>query len=155
GLMPGVDIGPMTRASVADKCRAHAADALAKGATMLSRSRRIDEGPLFVAPTLLAGVNEQMRIAAEETFGPVLPIMPFDDEEEVIGRANQREMGLIAYVFSESVRRVTRASQALEFGMVAVNTASVTGPPIPFGGWKQSGLGREGSRHGILEFMEL
>jgi succinate-semialdehyde dehydrogenase/glutarate-semialdehyde dehydrogenase/aspartate-semialdehyde dehydrogenase len=95
-----------------------------------------------------------MLIAKQETFGPIAAILPFDDDDEVVGRANSTESGLAAYVFCNDLRRGHRIAASLEFGMVAVNTSKFTGAPIPFGGWKQSGLGREGSSYGILEFME-
>lgn len=96
-----------------------------------------------------------MLIARDETFGPVAAVLPFESEEEVIGRANANEMGLAGYVYTDSLRRALRLSEQIECGMLGVNTASFTGPPIPFGGWKQSGLGREGSRHGLGEYMEF
>ena len=91
----------------------------------------------------------------DETFGPVAALMPFDTEDEVIARANDTEYGLVAYVHTQDPKRIYRMSKALEFGMVAINRTSVTGPPIPFGGVKQSGLGREGARHGLEEFTEI
>jgi aspartate-semialdehyde dehydrogenase len=112
-------------------------------------------GANFVNPTLLINVTDKMAIARDETFGPVLAVLPFDAEDEAIARANASEMGLAAYVYSESLKRATQVSQLLEYGMVGINTTSFTGAPVPFGGWKQSGLGREGSRHGIAEFMQL
>lgn len=155
GLNPGTDIGPMTKLSVADKCRIQIDDAVAKGARLFSANQGAKLGPNFVVPTLLSDVSEEMIIAREETFGPVAAVLPFESEKEVIARANASEMGLAAYVYTDSVRRALRLSEQIEYGMVGVNTASFTGPPIPFGGWKQSGLGREGSRHGLAEYMEL
>jgi succinate-semialdehyde dehydrogenase len=154
GLTDKIDIGPMTRASVAENCRAHIRDALAKGARLIRGGVDHPLGGNFVSPTILAGVTEQMRIAREETFGPVAAILPFATEREVLARANNSEMGLAAYVYTRDLSRAIRVSDQLEYGMVAVNTTSFTGAPIPFGGCKQSGLGREGSRHGLLEFME-
>ncbi|WP_455921195.1 NAD-dependent succinate-semialdehyde dehydrogenase [Pseudomonas putida] len=154
GLDPHTDIGPMTRLSVADKCRAHINDAVAKGARLLTGAAHANEGR-FVTPTVLADVTEHMLIAQEETFGPVAALLRFEDEAEVVTRANASEMGLAAYVYTQNLNRAMRVSDALEYGMVGVNTASFTGAPIPFGGWKASGLGREGSRHGLDEFMEL
>ncbi|MGY8639289.1 NAD-dependent succinate-semialdehyde dehydrogenase [Bradyrhizobium sp. 14AA] len=155
GLEPATDIGPMTKLSVVHKCRAHIDDAAAKGARVISAQQNDRLGPNFVIPTLLTDVTDDMLIAREETFGPVAAVLPFDSEEEVIARANASEMGLAAYVYTDSLRRALRLSEQIECGMVGVNTASFTGPPIPFGGWKQSGLGREGSRHGLAEYMEL
>ncbi|MCA1510426.1 NAD-dependent succinate-semialdehyde dehydrogenase [Bradyrhizobium sp. NBAIM01] len=155
GLEAGTDIGPMTKLSVAEKCRHQISDAAAKGARVISTSQDQGFGPNFVVPTLLSDVTEDMLISNEETFGPVAAVLPFDSEEEVLARANSSEMGLAAYIYTDSLRRALRLSENIEYGMVGINTASFTGPPIPFGGWKQSGLGREGSRHGIQEFMEL
>lgn len=153
GLLSDTDIGPMTKAAVADKCRAQIDDAVRRGARVLAGGGEIDGN--FVTPTALCDVADDMLIAREETFGPVAAILPFDTEAEVIGRANASEMGLAAYVFTADLNRAIRCSAALEYGMVAVNTPSFTGPPVPFGGWKESGLGREGSTHGIDEFLEL
>jgi succinate-semialdehyde dehydrogenase/glutarate-semialdehyde dehydrogenase/aspartate-semialdehyde dehydrogenase len=155
GLEPTTDIGPMTKLSVADKCKLHIDDAVAKGARAISAKQGQALGQNFVVPTLLSEVTDDMLIAREETFGPVAAALPFDSEEEVLARANASEMGLAAYVYTDSLRRALRLSENIDFGMVGINTASFTGPPIPFGGWKQSGLGREGSRHGMQEFMEL
>lgn len=155
GLDPATDIGPMTKSSVANKCRAQIDDAAAKGARVISAKQDEGLGPNFVLPTLLSDVTDDMLIAREETFGPVAAVLPFGSEEEVLARANASEMGLAAYVYTDSLRRALRLSENIEYGMVGINTASFTGPPIPFGGWKQSGLGREGSRHGIDEYMEL
>ncbi|WP_128937234.1 NAD-dependent succinate-semialdehyde dehydrogenase [Bradyrhizobium zhanjiangense] len=155
GLDAATDIGPMTKLSVANKCRAQIDDAAAKGARVFSSKQGDELGANFVAPTLLSDVTEDMLIGHEETFGPVAAVLPFDSEEEVIARANTNEMGLAGYVYTDNLRRALRLSEQLECGMIGVNTASFTGPPIPFGGWKQSGLGREGSRHGLAEYMEL
>ncbi|MDA9393144.1 succinate-semialdehyde dehydrogenase [Bradyrhizobium sp. CCBAU 45394] len=155
GLQPATDIGPMTKLSVADKCRIQIEDAVKKGARVTSAKRDESLGPNFVLPTLLSQVTEDMLITREETFGPVAAIMPFDSEEEVVARANASEMGLAGYVYTDNLRRALRLSEKVECGMLGVNTASFTGSPIPFGGWKQSGLGREGSRHGLAEYMEL
>ncbi|SCB55428.1 succinate-semialdehyde dehydrogenase / glutarate-semialdehyde dehydrogenase [Bradyrhizobium shewense] len=155
GLETATDIGPMTKSSVAEKCRAHINDAVAKGARVISGKQDHAFGQNFVCPALLSDVTDDMLISSEETFGPVAAVLPFDTEEEVLARANCSEMGLAAYVYTDSLRRALRLSENIEYGMVGINTASFTGPPIPFGGWKQSGLGREGSRHGIQEYMEL
>ncbi|KAB2849113.1 MAG: aldehyde dehydrogenase family protein, partial [Hyphomicrobiaceae bacterium] len=155
GLAPETDIGPMTKASIVAKCHRHIDGALEAGARLVVGGKIDMRSGNFVQPTLLADVEDAMLIAREETFGPVAAVLPFDSEAEVIRRANATEMGLAAYVYTNDLRRAMRLSEELEFGMVGVNTASFTGPPIPFGGWKQSGLGREGSRHGLAEFMEL
>lgn len=154
GLEEGVDIGPMTRSTVAEKCRRQVAQAVAAGARLVVGGQDSPLGGNFVVPTVLADVTDDMTIAQEETFGPVAAILPFDGEAEVIRRANQTEMGLAAYVYTRDLNRAMRLTDRLEYGMVAVNTPKFTGPPIPFGGWKHSGLGREGSRHGLLEYLE-
>jgi aspartate-semialdehyde dehydrogenase len=154
GLDPLSEVGPMTKLSVADMSRAYIDDALAQGARLVAGGTTNAGSPNFVTPTLLAEVTDEMRIAREETFGPVAALLAFDTEAEVVARANDTEMGLASYIYSNDLRRTLRVSEALEYGMVGINTASFTGPSIPFGGWKQSGLGREGSRHGMSEFME-
>jgi succinate-semialdehyde dehydrogenase len=155
GFENGVDIGPMTKTTVVEKCRTHIADAVGKGARLLAGSIPSAVSGNFVAPTLLVEVTHDMLVASEETFGPVAPILRFFDEREVRSAADASEMGLAAYVYTRDLKRAMRLSDSLEYGMVGINTASFTGAPIPFGGWKQSGLGREGSRHGLQEFMEL
>lgn len=154
GLESGTDIGPMTRPSVAEKCRHQIAQALAAGARLAAGGQDSPLGGNFVVPTVLADVTEDMLIAREETFGPVAAILPFDGEDEVIARANDTEMGLAAYVYTRDLARTMRLSDRLEYGMIAVNTPRFTGAPVPFGGWKQSGLGREGARHGLNEYLE-
>ncbi|MBC8641653.1 NAD-dependent succinate-semialdehyde dehydrogenase [Caballeronia sp. EK] len=154
GLEPNVRIGPMTRKSVAEKCRDQISQALAAGATLVVGGIDNPLGENFVTPTVLSDVTDEMLIATEETFGPVAAIMPFDTETEVVARANNSEMGLAAYVYTSDLRRAMHLSNSLEYGMVAVNTPKFTGAPIPFGGWKQSGLGREGSRYGMLDYLE-
>jgi aspartate-semialdehyde dehydrogenase len=154
GLEPGVEIGPMTRPCVAKKCRQQIAQAVAAGARLVVGGQDSPLGGNFVTPTVLADVEDDMLIALEETFGPVAAILPFDGEAEVIRRANDTEMGLAAYVYTADLGQAMRLTERLEYGMVAVNTPKFTGAPIPFGGWKQSGLGREGSRHGLAEYLE-
>ncbi|MGV7217800.1 NAD-dependent succinate-semialdehyde dehydrogenase [Bradyrhizobium sp. UFLA05-112] len=155
GLKPETDIGPMTKLSVANKCRAQIDDARTKGAQAFSAGQEHGLGRNFILPTLISDVTDDMLIAREETFGPVAAVLPFDSEEEVVARANASEMGLAGYIYTDSLRRALRLSEQIECGMIGVNTASFTGAPVPFGGWKQSGLGREGSRYGLAEYMEL
>ena len=155
---PGLDdpdIGPLMNESALAKQEQHVADALGKGARLLTGGKRHAAGPLFFEPTVLADVPADALIMQEETFGPVAAIAPVDTEEEALARANETEYGLIAYLHTQDPRRIYRASRALQFGMVAVNRTKVTGAPIPFGGMKQSGLGREGARLGMEAFMDI
>ena len=158
-LAPGMqdaDLGPLIHDRQIAKQQAHVADALQKGAQLLTGGEiAADLGPLFFKPTVLADVPDSAAIMSEETFGPVAALTPFDTEDEVIARANATEYGLIAYVHSLDPRRIYRVSRALQFGMVAVNRTKVTGAPIPFGGMKQSGIGREGARQGLEAFTEI
>ncbi|MER9896050.1 NAD-dependent succinate-semialdehyde dehydrogenase [Mesorhizobium sp. M0119] len=154
GLEDGTDIGPMMRPSVAEKCREHISQALSAGARIVVGGQRSPLGGNFITPTVLADVTDDMLIADEETFGPVAAIFPFEDEKDVLQRANNSEMGLAAYVYTRDLNRAMWLSDRLEYGMVAVNTSKFTGAPIPFGGWKQSGLGREGSKYGLTEYLE-
>ena len=149
------DIGPLMNEKAVQKQEEHVADALSKGAKLACGGKRDDQGPLFYQPTVLTDVPDEAAIMREETFGPVAAITPFDTEDEVIARANATEFGLVAYLHSHDPRRIYRVTRALQFGMVAVNRSKVTGAPIPFGGVKQSGLGREGARKGMEEFMEV
>jgi aspartate-semialdehyde dehydrogenase len=153
GLEDGVDIGPLMHERAVAKCAAHVANARAKGGRVLTGGERL--GGCFFAPTVIADATDDMLIAREETFGPVAAVFRFESEDEVIARANDTIYGLAAYVWSNDLNRVARVTSALEYGMVAVNCVKMTGAPIPFGGIKQSGLGREGARHGLEEFTEL
>lgn len=153
--MEDCDLGPLMNEKAIAKQEDHVADALAKGARLACGGKRHTLGPLFFEPTVLLGVPEGAKILGEETFGPVAALLPFDTEDEVVARANATEYGLVAYVHSQDPRQIYRMSRALQFGMVAVNRTKVTGPPIPFGGTKQSGLGREGARLGLEEFTEI
>ena len=155
GFEPGVEIGPLMNEPAVAKCEEHVVDALNRGAKLLCGGKRHDAGPLFFEPTVLSQVPEDSLIFKEETFGPVAPLVAFEDEDDVLKRANATEYGLAAYLHTRDYARITRVSKALEYGMVAVNRTKMTGPPIPFGGVKQSGLGREGSRHGLEAFTVL
>ena len=150
GLQPGTDIGPMINAAAVDKIRRHIADALAKGATILAQAA-VPQGAQYAAPVVLGGASLDMELAGEETFGPVAPLFRFQTEEEAIALANGTPFGLAAYFYTESHKRAWRVGQALEFGMVGLNTGSVSTTVSPFGGVKQSGLGREGARMGFEE----
>lgn len=155
GLEPGVEIGPLIHERALAKSEAHVHDALEKGARLVTGGQRHTLGGLFYEPTVLADITPEMHIFREETFGPVAAVMPFDDEQEVLASANDTEYGLTAYVFARDIGRIWRSVRALDYGMVAVNSVKMTGPPIPFGGVKQSGLGREGSRYGVDEYSEI
>ena len=155
GLDPTSDIGPLMHSRAVAKVEEHVQDASQRGAAIVVGGNRCGEVGLFFEPTLLVDVPDDAAIMQEETFGPVAAVAAFDDEAEVIERANSTQYGLVAYVVTANGARQLRMSRALEYGMVAVNRAKITGAPIPFGGWKQSGLGREGSHQGIEAFTEL
>ncbi|MBP1844594.1 acyl-CoA reductase-like NAD-dependent aldehyde dehydrogenase [Rhizobium petrolearium] len=131
------------------------ADALNKGARTITGGKRLPLGKAFYEPTVLADVTADMAVAREETFGPVAPLFRFRDEADVIRQANDTEFGLASYFFAKDMARVFRVAEALEYGMVGVNTGLISTAEAPFGGVKLSGLGREGSRYGIEEFLEL
>lgn len=153
--MDDCDLGPLMNERAVAKQEEQVADALALGARLACGGKRLPLGPLFYAPTVLVDVPADARILHEETFGPIAAILPFDSEADVTAAANDTEYGLVAYIHTQDPRRIYRLSRALQFGMVAVNRTKVTGAPIPFGGMKQSGLGREGSRLGMEEFTEI
>jgi len=155
GLADGTDIGPLMHERAVNKVEEQVADALAHGARCLTGGKRHAAGPLFYPPTLLVDVADEALIMREETFGPVAAVTPFDSEDEVIARANATEYGLVAYVVTENGARQQRMGRALDYGMIAINRVKITGAPIPFGGVKQSGIGREGSRHGLEAFTDL
>jgi len=149
----GADIGPLITPAALAKVESHVADARSRGACILTGGRRL-EGTFF-SPTVLTGMNADMMIAREETFGPVAPIFRFETEAEVIAAANDTEFGLASYVYTRDIARVWRVMEALEYGMVGINTGLISTEVAPFGGIKQSGLGREGSRHGIGDYLEM
>ncbi|MHB8767310.1 MAG: NAD-dependent succinate-semialdehyde dehydrogenase [Deferrisomatales bacterium] len=158
GLEEGVAIGPLVDGAALAKVDRQVRDALAKGARLVCGGRRLDEGPLaagrFYAPTVLAEVTPDMVIHREETFGPVAPVMAFDTEEEVLERANDTTYGLAAYVYTQKLSRAMRMFEGLRFGIVGINDINPTAAAAPFGGMKESGLGREGGREGIAEYLE-
>ncbi len=155
GMDEGVDLGPLISESAVIKVERHIRDAVQKGAAVVTGGGRHDLGGTFFSPTVLSGVTPGMMIMQEETFGPVAPVVRFETEAEVISQANATEYGLAAYFFSRDLGRVWRVAEALEFGMVGVNTGIISAENVPFGGVKQSGIGREGSKYGIEEYLEL
>jgi succinate-semialdehyde dehydrogenase/glutarate-semialdehyde dehydrogenase len=155
GLEAGVTQGPLIDSRAVAKVREHIDDALSQGAQLRTGGKPHAMGGTFFEPTVLTGVTQQMRVAREETFGPLAPLFRFDTEEEAIAMANDTVFGLAAYVFTEDRRRIWRVGEQLETGMVGINTGLISNEVAPFGGVKQSGLGREGSRHGIEDYLEL
>lgn len=154
GMDDGVEQGPLIDNAAVGKAQEHIDDAVALGATVVTGGARHSLGGTFFQPTVLAGATAAMKIAREETFGPVAPIFRFSNEEEALTQANSTEFGLAAYVFTRDNARVHRVTEGLEFGIVGVNTGNFSFEGAPFGGWKLSGVGREGSHHGIDEFLE-
>jgi succinate-semialdehyde dehydrogenase / glutarate-semialdehyde dehydrogenase len=155
GTEPGVMIGPLIEPAAIEKVKEHVADAIGKGATVLLGGKPHALGGLFFEPTVLTGVTASMKVAREETFGPVAPLFRFKDEAEAIAMANDTEFGLAAYFYSRDIGRVFRVAEALESGMVCANSGLLSNEVSPFGGVKQSGLGREGSKYGIDEYLEI
>ena len=155
GTEAGVNIGPLIDEQGLAKVEAHLADAVAKGATVMSGGKRHALGGRFYEPTLLTNVPMSAKVSKEETFGPVAPLIKFETEAEAIQLANDSEFGLASYFFSRDVGRVFRVGEALESGMVGINTGIFSNEVAPFGGVKQSGLGREGSKYGIEDYLEI
>ena len=154
GMEDGVDQGPLIDDAAVAKVLEHIEDAVAQGARIAAGGAKHALGGTFFQPTVLADTTASMKIAREETFGPVAPVFRFDDEAEALAAANGTEYGLAAYVFTRDNARVHRVTEGLEFGIVGVNTGNFSFEGAPFGGWKLSGVGREGSHHGIDEFLE-
>ncbi len=155
GTEAGITQGPLIDAAAIAKVEAHIADAVAQGARLLVGGKRHGRGGTFFEPTVLADVTARMRCAREETFGPVAPLFRFRDEAEAITLANATEFGLAGYFYARDVSRVWRVAEALEYGIVGVNTGIISTEVAPFGGVKQSGIGREGSRYGIDDYLEI
>ena len=155
GTESGVNIGPLIDEQGLAKVEEHVADAVSKGAKVLLGGKRSNLGGLFYEPTLLTEMNASMKVAREETFGPVAPLFRFKDDAEAVRLANDTEFGLCAYFYSRDVGRIFRAAEALEAGIVGVNVGIISNEVAPFGGVKQSGLGREGSKYGIEDFLEI
>ena len=155
GTDSGVTQGPLINAEAVDKVDAHLGNAKAHGAKVATGGKRHALGGTFYEPTVLTGVTPDMQIFREETFGPVAPLIRFKDDAEVVELANRTEFGLASYFYSRDIGRIWRVAEALEYGMVGVNTGLITTEVAPFGGMKQSGLGREGAKYGIDEFIEV
>jgi succinate-semialdehyde dehydrogenase / glutarate-semialdehyde dehydrogenase len=155
GFEPGVQQGPLIDRAAVEKVEQHIADARSKGARVLLGGKRHKLGQTFFEPTVLADVTPKMMVAREETFGPVAPLFRFRSDDEVVEMANNTEFGLASYFYSRDVGRIWRVAEALEYGMVGINTGLISNEVAPFGGVKQSGLGREGSHYGLDEFVEI
>ena len=149
------DVGPLINAAGFEKVERHVRDALSKGARARVGGTPHERGGNFYAPTVLCDVTSKMTLAHDEVFGPVAPLFSFDTEEEAIAIANDTPFGLASYLYTEDLSRAFRVSEAIESGIVGVNAGIVSNAVAPFGGVKESGLGREGSRHGLDEFMEI
>jgi succinate-semialdehyde dehydrogenase/glutarate-semialdehyde dehydrogenase len=155
GLEEGVHAGPLINAEAVEKVEEHIRDVLDHGGQVVTGGKRHALGGSFFEPTVVTGVTQSMKVAQEETFGPLAPLFRFETEEEVIAMANDTIFGLACYFYARDVGRVTRVQEALEYGIVGVNTGIISTEVAPFGGVKQSGLGREGSRHGIEDYFEM
>jgi succinate-semialdehyde dehydrogenase/glutarate-semialdehyde dehydrogenase len=155
GLSGETDQGPLIDANAVQKVSAHIADAVAKGARILVGGKTHALGGTFFEPTVLSGVTADMQVAREETFGPVAPLFSFATEAEAIRMANDTEFGLAAYVYTQDLGRSWRVPEALEYGMVGLNTGLISTEVAPFGGIKESGMGREGSRYGLDDYLEI
>jgi succinate-semialdehyde dehydrogenase / glutarate-semialdehyde dehydrogenase len=155
GVDDGVIIGPLIDMKAVEKVEEHLKDATGKGASILTGGHRHSLGGSFYEPTVLADVTQDMMVSKDETFGPLAPLFRFKEESEVIAMANDTEFGLASYFYARDIGRVWRVSEALEYGMVALNTGILSTEVAPFGGVKQSGLGREGSKYGLDEFCEI
>ena len=153
GFEPGVTQGPLIEPAALDKVQEHIADAVAKGGRIVTGGQRL-QGQFF-APTVIANATQDMRVAREETFGPLAPVFRFETEQEVVAAANATEFGLASYFYSRDIGRIIRVSEALEYGMVGVNIGLLGSEQVPFGGVKQSGLGREGAHQGMDEYLEV
>ncbi len=155
GLEQGVSQGPLIDQQAIEKVERHVADAISKGARLVTGGKRSTLGGTYYEPTVLAGVNSSMLITVEETFGPVAPVIPFESDADVVKLANSSQFGLASYFYSRDIGRIWKIAEALEFGMVGVNTGLISNEVAPFGGVKQSGLGREGSSWGMDEYLEM
>jgi succinate-semialdehyde dehydrogenase/glutarate-semialdehyde dehydrogenase len=154
GFEEGVTLGPLINSAAVSKVEAHVADALAQGARVLAGGKRPSREGTFFEPTLLTGITPDLRMSGEETFGPVIGLATFETEDELIAKANATRFGLASYLFGRDAGRLQRVSERLQAGIVGINTGAIATEVAPFGGFKESGIGREGARQGIDEFME-
>jgi succinate-semialdehyde dehydrogenase/glutarate-semialdehyde dehydrogenase len=155
GLTAGTDLGPLIEPSAKEKVKEHLADALSKGGKLLTGGEEHPLGGQFFQPTIVTGATQDMKVATEETFGPFAPLFMFEHEDEVIAMANDTIFGLASYFYAKDISRVYKVQEALEYGIVGVNTGVISTEVAPFGGVKQSGLGREGSHHGTDDYLEM
>ncbi|WP_298908260.1 NAD-dependent succinate-semialdehyde dehydrogenase [uncultured Aliiroseovarius sp.] len=155
GLNEGIALGPLISPAAVQKVREHVADATSKGGEVILGGKEHDLGGLFFEPTIIKNATRDMDVATDETFGPMAPLFKFKDEDDVIAQANDTIFGLASYFYANNLSRVYKVAEALEYGIVGVNTGIISTETAPFGGVKQSGLGREGSRHGIEDFLEM
>ena len=155
GMGEGVQIGPLISANALKKVEAHVEDALAKGAKVMTGGKRHAAGELFYTPTVISGATADMKVASEETFGPLAPIFAFDTVDEAVAAANDTDAGLASYFYARDLGRVFKVAEALEYGMVGVNTGLISTAEAPFGGVKTSGFGREGSKYGIEDYLAI
>ncbi|QWE20872.1 NAD-dependent succinate-semialdehyde dehydrogenase [Polynucleobacter sp. AP-Kolm-20A-A1] len=155
GMESGVTQGPLIETAALEKVEKHVADAISKGAKLIAGGKASVPGKNYYEPTILANVTKEMLITSEETFGPVAPVIPFESDEEVIKLANNSQFGLASYFYSRDIGRIWKVAEALEYGIVGVNTGLISNEVAPFGGIKQSGLGREGSVYGMDEYLEM
>ena len=155
GLQAGNDIGPLININAVKKVEAHVADALEKNARLIAGGKRHGAGDLFYEPTIIADVTAEMDVATQETFGPLAAIFKFENEQQAVEMANATEFGLAAYCYTRDLGRAWRMSEQLEYGMVGINKGLISNEVAPFGGIKQSGLGREGSKYGIEDYLEI
>ena len=158
GMDAGIAIGPLVNDAAVAKAQNQVQDAVSKGATVHTGGERLtadglDQG-FFYAPTVLSGVTNDMLIYSEETFGPVAAIIPFDDDDDIIAMANDTHYGLAAYIYTQNIKKAMRTFEGLEFGIIGINDINPTSAAAPFGGMKSSGLGREGAREGLMEYLE-
>ena len=155
GLEGETQQGPLIDAAAVAKVEEHIQDAVDKGATVIQGGKRHPLGGNFFEPTVIANVNTQMKVAREETFGPLAPIFRFETDDEAVQLANDTEFGLAAYFYSRDIGRIWRVAEQLEYGIVGINTGIISTEVAPFGGMKESGIGREGSHYGLDEFLEV